>query len=81
MTRILGGGNVIPLDRSGSIDQPLFKRFHEKLVSGSWCHIFAEGKVRQSWRFEDHEPHLGDFKVGGKTAIKLGTVGKKYAFH
>lgn len=55
---------MIPLDRSGSIDQPLFKRFHEKLEAGSWCHIFAEGKVRQSWRFHDNEPILGDFKVG-----------------
>jgi monolysocardiolipin acyltransferase len=61
---VLGGGNVIPLDRSGSLEQPLFQRFHEKLAEGSWCHIFAEGKVRQSWRFDDDEPHLGAFKFG-----------------
>ena len=62
---ILGGGNVIPLDRSGSLEQPLFQRFQEKLAGGDWCHIFAEGKVRQTWRFDaDREPVLGDFKFG-----------------
>jgi hypothetical protein len=40
---------VMPLDRSGSIDQPTFRAFHGKLDTGSWCHIFAEGKIRQVW--------------------------------
>ena len=65
MQKVLGGGNVIPLDRSGSLEQPLFKLFQEKLGNGSWCHIFAEGKVRQNWRFNvENEPVLGDFKFG-----------------
>jgi monolysocardiolipin acyltransferase len=62
--KILAAGNVIPLDRSGSLEQPLFQRFQEKLAEGNWCHIFAEGKVRQEWRFEDDEPRLGEFKYG-----------------
>ena len=73
---ILGGGNVIPLDRSGSLEQPLFERFFEKLASGSWCHIFAEGKVRQSWRFDENEPHLGDFKFGVGKLIAHCSVDK-----
>ena len=42
-------GNVIPLDRSGSIEQPTFKSFYKLLNKGYWCHIFAEGKVKQNW--------------------------------
>jgi len=64
MSPLFGGGNVIPLDRSGSLEQPLFKRFHEKLNQGSWCHIFAEGRVWQSWRFDPDLQHLGKFKFG-----------------
>lgn len=45
LQRLLGGGNVMPLDRTGSIEQPLFKAFQEKLADGSWCHIYPEGKV------------------------------------
>jgi monolysocardiolipin acyltransferase len=72
---VLGGGNVIPLDRSGSLEQPLFQRFQEKLASGDWCHIFAEGKVRQAWRFDaDREPVLGEFKFGvGKLVAHCST--------
>ena len=43
---ILAGGNVVPLDRSGSLEQPLFQMFQRKIAEGSWCHIFPEGKVR-----------------------------------
>mmetsp|Transcript_41099 Transcript_41099/g.41983 ORF Transcript_41099/g.41983 Transcript_41099/m.41983 type:complete len:363 (+) Transcript_41099:50-1138(+) len=57
-------GNVLPLDRSGSLDQPLFQRFYEKLNTGSWCHVFPEGRIWQSWRFETDEPRLGPFKIG-----------------
>ena len=64
MAPIFGGGNVIPLDRRGSLEQPLFKRFFEKLNGGSWCHIFAEGRVWQSWRFDKNETNLGKFKFG-----------------
>jgi monolysocardiolipin acyltransferase len=61
---ILAAGNVMPLDRSGSLEQPLFQVFKEKLESGAWCHIFPEGRIWQSWRFDKDEPHLGPFKVG-----------------
>jgi len=64
LSPVYGAGNVMPLDRSGSLEQPLFKRFFEKLTGGSWCHIFAEGRVWQNWRFEDGEPRLGPFKFG-----------------
>lgn len=55
---------MIPLDRSGAIDQPLLQAFFRLLDRGQWCHIFAEGKVRQNWRFEANEPRLGEFKLG-----------------
>lgn len=42
-----------PLDRFGSIQQPLFRHFYEKLVTGSWCHIFPEGRIYQNWRFDN----------------------------
>jgi len=64
LAAMFGGGNVIPIDRSGSLEQPLFQRFHEKLNKGSWCHIFAEGRVWQSWRFDEDQPHMGKFKFG-----------------
>lgn len=60
----MGAGNVIPLDRAGSIDQPLLERFHEKLREGKWCHIFPEGRVWQNWRYAKNEPILGKFKAG-----------------
>lgn len=64
LSKLYALGNVIPLDRSGSLDQPLFQRFFEKLDAGNWCHVFPEGRVFQNWRFEDKEPRLGPFKIG-----------------
>lgn len=65
LTSILSGGNVIPLDRAGSLEQPMFRAFQQKLAAGAWCHIFAEGRIWQNWRFEDKdEPVLGPFKYG-----------------
>eukprot|EP01038_Epipyxis_sp_PR26KG_P004104 gene4104-5854_t len=61
---VLGAGNVLPLDRSGSLEQPMFLRFFEKLNAGKWCHIFCEGKIIQNWRFEENERKLGPFKAG-----------------
>lgn len=61
---ILGAGNTLPLDRSGSLEQPLFQRLFDKLNAGNWCHIFPEGRVWQDWRFEGNEPVLGPFKAG-----------------
>jgi len=68
-----GAGNVIPLDRSGSLEQPCFRRFQEKLASGSWCHLFPEGRVWQNWRFDQGEDRLGPFKHGiGKLIAHCG---------
>jgi len=64
LQKMLGAGNGLPLDRSGSLEQPMFQRFQEKLDQGNWCHIFPEGRVWQTWRFEDSEVHLGKFKFG-----------------
>lgn len=61
---MFGAGNVMPLNRTGSWEQPLFQRFHEKLVGGSWCHVFPEGRVWQNWRFQGKEARLGPFKPG-----------------
>lgn len=61
---MFGAGNVMPLNRTGSWEQPLFQRFHEKLVGGAWCHVFPEGRVWQNWRFQGDEARLGPFKPG-----------------
>lgn len=61
----MAAGNVLPLDRTGLLDQPMFRLFLDKLRVGAWCHIFAEGKVWQNWRFPDYEDiRLGSFKHG-----------------
>lgn len=65
VSAVMGAGNVIPLDRAGSIDQPLLQRFLEKVKEGKWGHIYPEGRVWQNWRFSgETEPHLGKFKAG-----------------
>ncbi len=61
---MMGAGNVIPLDRSGSLFQPSFQYFAETLYRGSWCHLFPEGRIWQRWRFDVDEEHLGPFKIG-----------------
>lgn len=57
-------GQVIPLDRNGSRDQPLFQRFFEVIQNGNWGHIYIEGRVWQNWRFKKEEIHLGPIKTG-----------------
>eukprot|EP01031_Cornospumella_fuschlensis_P024459 gene24459-29562_t len=58
-------GNAMPLDRKGSLEQPLFQLFLKKLSHGAWCHIFPEGRVWQNWRFdEQRESVLGPLKLG-----------------
>jgi 1-acyl-sn-glycerol-3-phosphate acyltransferase len=64
LTSILECAHVIPLDRNGSRDQPLFQRFFELLQKGNWCHIYIEGRVWQNWRFKPNEVHLGPIKSG-----------------
>ena len=64
LQRLIALGNCMPLDRTGSWLQPLFERFYDKLVGGSWCHIFPEGRVFQNWRFAAGEQRLGPFKPG-----------------
>ena len=61
---VIGAGNSMPLDRTGSLDQPVFQRFFEKLAGGAWCHIFPEGRVFQNWRFAPDKARLGPFKIG-----------------
>lgn len=74
---LIGAGNCMPLDRTGSWEQPLFRLFHEKLVGGAWCHIFSEGRVWQNWRFKDDEPRLGPFKPGVGKLIAHCPPGKE----
>jgi len=64
LTSILGAGNVVPLARFGTLDQPMFRSFKYKVQHGSWCHIFPEGKIFQNWRFDSNEAVLGPFKCG-----------------
>lgn len=65
VTPFMAAGNTLPLDRSGSLNQPSFRFFWEKLNQDkSWCHIFPEGRIWQDWRFAADEAHLGPFKVG-----------------
>lgn len=66
LSKVFAAGNSYPLNRSGSLEQPLFQRFSEKLNEGAWCHIFAEGRIWQDWRFnsDGSEPVLGPFKFG-----------------
>lgn len=56
----------MPLNRAGSIEQTYLRDFFERLSSGSWCHIFPEGKIFQNWRFavENNTPVLGPLKLG-----------------
>jgi 1-acyl-sn-glycerol-3-phosphate acyltransferase len=74
---VIGAGNCMPLDRTGSLDQPLFQRFFEKLVGGAWCHIFPEGRVFQNWRFAPDKARLGPFKIGVGKLIAHCPPGKE----
>lgn len=42
----------------------MFEVFHEKLKLGKWCHIFPEGRIWQSWRFDSNQQVLGPIKTG-----------------
>lgn len=66
LSKIFAWGNVMPLDRHGSITQPMFDVLRNKLLQGSWCHIFIEGRVWQDWRFQEniYTPRLGPLKLG-----------------
>jgi monolysocardiolipin acyltransferase len=74
---IIGAGNCMPLDRTGGLFQPVFKRFFDKLEGGAWCHIFPEGRVFQNWRFDPHSQRLGPFKVGVGKLIAHCPPGKE----
>ncbi|CAM9327999.1 unnamed protein product [Ascophyllum nodosum] len=64
LKKILIAGKTLPIKRSRGMEQPLFKVFFQKLEKGHWGHIFAEGSIRQPWRFSRGEPILADFKAG-----------------
>ncbi|CAM9426508.1 unnamed protein product [Scytosiphon promiscuus] len=64
LRNILEAGRTLPIRRTRGMEQPLFKVFFDKLERGEWGHIFAEGAIRQPWRFGKGEPILGDFKAG-----------------
>ncbi|CAM9125291.1 unnamed protein product, partial [Pylaiella littoralis] len=64
LTNILHAGRTLPIKRTRGMEQPLFKAFFQKLEQGEWGHIFAEGAIRQPWRFSRGEPILSDFKAG-----------------
>ena len=57
------------------MEQPMFEAFFNKLNEGNWCHIFAEGRVRQPWRYQEGEAILGDFKPGvGRLIMRSDTL-------
>lgn len=64
LTSVLEICHVLPIDRKGSRDQPLFQRFFELIQTGHWGHIYLEGRVWQNWRFMKDEVHLGPIKTG-----------------
>ncbi|CAM9360707.1 unnamed protein product [Phaeothamnion confervicola] len=64
LTPMLALGRTLPVKRHLGVDQPLLGKFADKLRQGEWCHIFAEGRIRQPWRFARGEPVLGGFKPG-----------------
>lgn len=76
LSKILAAGNTIPLDRFGSITQPMVDVLRNKLLEGSWCHIFIEGRVWQDWRFQDNifTPRLGPLKLGAARLIAHGDI-------
>ncbi|CAM9590324.1 unnamed protein product, partial [Ectocarpus sp. 8 AP-2014] len=65
LKNIFEAGRTLPIKRTRGMEQPLFKKaFFQKLEGGEWGHIFAEGAIRQPWRFSRDEPILADFKAG-----------------
>ncbi|CAM9387757.1 unnamed protein product [Sphacelaria rigidula] len=64
LRRILAAGKTLPIKRNRGMEQPFFQVFFDKLEEGDWGHIFAEGAIRQPWRFSKGEPMLGEFKAG-----------------
>lgn len=61
---IFRAGKTLPVKRTRGMEQPYFKVFFDKLEQGDWGHIFAEGAIRQPWRFSKGEPLLSDFRAG-----------------
>jgi 1-acyl-sn-glycerol-3-phosphate acyltransferase len=56
---------VLPIDRKGSLDQPMLHLYTNKLSQGNWCHLFPEGRIWQDWRFNTSlEVVLGPWKYG-----------------
>jgi monolysocardiolipin acyltransferase len=57
-------GKTLPIQQGPGITQNQFRIFAEKLVPGSWCHIFPEGicwqcgRVGGDDRWNDYRPHL-----------------------
>ena len=74
ISKMLGAGNSLPLDRSGSLDQPNFQIFQQKLNKGAWCHIFPEVPF-QSQLFDIHNLNL--LTCRGKYFKDGGLVGTK----
>ncbi|CAM9205506.1 unnamed protein product [Ectocarpus sp. 4 AP-2014] len=64
LKNIFEAGRTLPIKRTRGMEQPLFQAFFQKLEGGEWGHIFAEGAIRQPWRFSRDEPILADFKPG-----------------
>jgi len=64
LTHIFRLGKGMPVSRFEGPEQRYMRDFTEKLNNKDWCHIFAEGKIVQPWRFERDEPHLGEFRIG-----------------
>ncbi|CAM9282406.1 unnamed protein product [Choristocarpus tenellus] len=64
LSKIFKAGKTLPIKRRLGMEQPYLCDFFKKLEAGDWGHIFAEGAIRQPWRFAKGEPLLGDFKCG-----------------
>ncbi|CAM9718566.1 unnamed protein product [Discosporangium mesarthrocarpum] len=64
LSSVLKAGKTLPIKRRLGMEQRYLQDFFNKLEAGDWGHIFAEGAIRQPWRFGHGKPLLGDFKVG-----------------
>jgi len=69
LTPIFLAGKALPVSRKAGPNQQFMKDYTEVVDEGNWCHIFAEGKINQPWRYEEGEPVLGKLRIGASKLL------------